>query len=220
MKKVGDEVESILDVIEFPSDEECARRRKAYRDEERQRYIADCKYYWEKTCPPLMKGTDPLRLEQESLSKVMDFADNPRGKGMVIHGVSGAGKTRALWLLLKRLSEQGVRYRYWQARKLADTLATSFKRNQHEDIMHRLQTIPVLVIDDLGKERGTERWETDLFDTVNTRTEYDRPIIVTTNLKSDDLIERYNDKELAEALIRRVFEFCTTVAFKRTENTK
>ena len=79
------------------------REAKAARDAETAR-IKEASHRWAKICPPLYAATDPARLPQESLRRVMAWQFGPRG--LVIHGPTGTGKTRAAFLLLRRLHDE------------------------------------------------------------------------------------------------------------------
>ncbi|NBR91550.1 MAG: ATP-binding protein [Rhodobacteraceae bacterium] len=68
-------------------------------------------------------------------------------------------------------------------------------------------SVPLLAFDDLGKERLTQRLESDLFAIIDERTSNLRPTIITTNYNGTTLLERFNNKETGEALLRRIREY-------------
>ena len=70
----------------------------------------------------------------------------------------------------------------------------------------------MVLLDDLGKEKLTERVECEPFNLIEERSQHLRPIIVTTNTTGDTLESRFDD-DRAGPFLRRVREFCEPVAF-------
>ena len=83
-----------------------------------------------------------------------------------------------------------------------------------ESQIRALISTPVLVIEDLGKEVQSDRWESVLIEILDARTSAQRPVIVTTNYVGDKLIARYRDRSTGEAVVRRLRDFCDSIAFK------
>ena len=72
---------------------------------------------------------------------------------------------------------------------------------------------PLLVIDDLGKERLTSRMASDLFAIVDERSVNRKTTIISTNFNGTTLLERFEnkDKETGVAFIRRLKDYYTIV---------
>jgi DNA replication protein DnaC len=103
-----------------------------------------------------------------------DFARKFRGdapsKGFLFYGRPGGGKTHLLAAALRWLTlEKGVACRYVEFMLLLSDIKAGFDsgRNQME-VLKPLIGVPVLAIDELGKERGTD-WERSMLDELISR---------------------------------------------------
>ena len=79
------------------------------------------------------------------------------------------------------------------------------------------KTVPLLVIDDIGKEPPTEWAISTVYNIINGRYEAYLPTVVTTNYDTDTLIVRMTAKDTrddttARATIDRLMEMCRGIA--------
>jgi len=189
---------------EICSDEVCLA--KGERDalaSERREYAA--KNPPEIPRPALFDSTDPSRLAPELCDLCHNW--NPSGKGLLIHGVTRKGKTRTAWFIADRLfnaNPKANRFLFLTMFELEARLVASWGTSSWDKTMVHMVNVPLLFLDDLGKERMTERMASCLFALVDQRTMHQRSTIITTNLTSDLLLERFHDKETGSAFVARL----------------
>ena len=164
--------------------------------------------------------TDLERLEREAPGKkarVLQWSyEGSNGRGLVLYGESGKTKSRVMYILARRTYvDDGVMVHVARAtalaRKVSDFNATT---GSVESLIRHLITVPVLFLDDLGKETQSERWESALVEILDARGAARRPCIITTNFVGERLAKRYRDDSAGEAVVRRVREFCAPIGFQ------
>ena len=177
--------------------------------------------------PPIYRNTDEARLREnlvnpDVLDKVLSWRMG--SQGMAIIGRTGCGKTRAIALLLKRLISVdlvGVNtsLMVYYAGELERAIMESFgnKAKSYSELMRKLENCGLLVIDDFGKEKFTERYEVSVFQIFEKRTANRLPIIFTTNYKGETLKARFSDQNNYEPFSRRLNEFFDRAVFTRKE---
>ena len=157
--------------------------------------------------PKAFIDTDVSRLS-EGLQQANLWSPSDKAS-ILLHGTTGTGKTRTAWLIFNRLWLQNFPERavWLPMRKLEAAIEKGFDDHKHGQVLDFFCTVPLLAFDDLGKERLTQRLESDLFAIIDERTSNLRPTIITTNYNGTTLLERFNNKETGEALLRRIREY-------------
>lgn len=77
-----------------------------------------------------------------------------------------------------------------------------------KNLLARLRSTGLLIIDDIHQEKGSEWVREQLFITVNYRYEQGLPTIVTSNFSIEDIAERYNGQ-----IASRLIETCEIIEF-------
>jgi DNA replication protein DnaC len=110
------------------------------------------------------------------------------GRGLVLHGPVGRGKTHLLVALLRQMIfERGVAVRFIEFSRLLGLLREGYDAGRSDAAIFReLTHIPVLAIDELGKGRSTD-WELSVIDElISRRYNAMTPVLATTNYRPGD----------------------------------
>ena len=164
-------------------------------------------------CPPLYRESDIGRIPAAFLHECGAWQYNPVGIGLV--GPAGCGKTRAAWILLKRLHFSGLRVFGITSTAFAKACADQWHDDAQtkalaEDTLTRCRRTKVLLLDDLGKAKMTERSELELFDLLEHRSSHELPVIWTANAERGALKQMLSS-DRGEPILRRLSEFTKVV---------
>lgn len=134
---------------------------------------------------------------------------------LLIAGGYGSGKTHLAAAVTKALTERGIRVLFGTAIEHFDNVRTDFEHTGLNRHLAKMKSANVLVIDDLGKEKKSDWTKQVLFDVVNYRYEHKLPIIITTNLISEDGTDFSALANHVEgAVYSRICEICNIVVTK------
>jgi DNA replication protein DnaC len=202
-------VRDLISVMGNPVCDTCNEKNIAAEDARR---VADRLRRWTELCPPLYLDTDPARLPQDKLKRVLAWQFAPRG--LVLHGETRKGKSRCAWLLIRRLILEGVSVEAMTSDQFARDCAEAHGSSAEtaNEWFSRLAGRPILFIDDLGKFKLTERVEAELFGIFDYRCTHLRPTIFTTNAVGQVLAARMTPDRGAP-FIARIREFCEPISF-------
>lgn len=173
---------------------------------------------WNRMCPPEYRDTrSELIPDQTGHQRVQSWLFCTRG--LVVGGPTGAGKTRSVIMLLRRMvTEVGLEVAMFLGNSFAHECATRFGDGSAGARWCReLAKMDILFIDDLGKFRLTDRVESELFGLVEERMAYRRPVFTTMNSGAAQL-ERMFSPDRGPAFIRRLRESCDVIEFQLKGN--
>lgn len=129
------------------------------------------------------------------------------GKGLILFGGVGTGKTFLASCIANELIDNGVPCLVTNFARIINTIQGMFEGKQK--YLDSLSEFDLLVIDDLGIERNTEYVNELVYNIIDARYRSGKPMIITTNLKYSDL---YHTEDTSKARIySRIIEMCLPV---------
>lgn len=206
--------------------EEKERRRK---EEETRQKIARLRgdsgmrgRFLERTFENFQTPDSQTARAKETAEKYADSFGNLERKknGLFILGDIGVGKTHLSAAIANRLIQNG---RPVMCMTMIDMLArikaTYDKKEISEgEILKVYESIPLLIIDDMGKEPATEWGVSKIYAIINARYEGYKPTIVTSNYTDTELERRLTppggDDTTARATVDRLREMCEALVME------
>ena len=154
-------------------------------------------------------------MENEQITKAMKrYVENfpelkKQGKGLLLYGNVGRGKTYAACEVANALIDKGYSVLVTNFARIVNTLQGTFEKQEYID---SLNDFSLLVIDDLSAERDTTFMKEQIFQVVDARYRANLPMIITTNLSLDE-IKKTDDLEHSR-IYDRIIEKCFPIEVK------
>lgn len=165
--------------------------------------------------PELRKHTfqNDLGFNPEQMALAREYVEHweeneQLGKGLLLWGNVGTGKSYLAGCIANALLDKGVPVLMTNFSRLLNRL-TDFSAGDKNAYIQSLNAYRLLIVDDLGVERGSDFVKEQVFQIIDSRYRTGLPMIVTTNLP----LSRLKDpKDLAYARIYdRLLERCTPI---------
>jgi DNA replication protein DnaC len=126
------------------------------------------------------------------------------GRGLWLMGDVGTGKTTLAMIVSKAALDAGRSVAIYSLPRLLNLVRGAIESEAGMvGFLERLAAVDLLHIDDLGVENTTEWVLEQLYSIINTRYEDERAMIVTTNLRYEELIA-----QLGERTVSRLVAIC------------
>lgn len=143
-------------------------------------------------------GTDA---QQQALKVAREFAANfdtklARGHGLVFSGAPGTGKSHLAAAILQGIMPKHCGL-YVTAMGLIRMIRATWRRDSErseDEVLAMLASVPLLVIDEIGVQYGTEGEQTVLFEVLDRRYCDVRPTILLTNQPKQGFREYVGDR--------------------------
>lgn len=147
-----------------------------------------------------------MKVAKDYVNKWADVLSN--NVGLLLWGNVGTGKTFFAACIANALVEQHISVRMTNFSTILNDLFAETDKNKY---LERLNDHNLLIIDDLGIERGTEYALEQVYNIIDTRYKSGKPLIITTNLTLEEL---KNPIDVAHKRIYdRVLGMCVPVMF-------
>lgn len=129
------------------------------------------------------------------------------GKGLLLFGTVGTGKTYAAACIANALIDKGYPVLMTNFARIANTVSGMFEGKQ--EYYDSLNRFTLLILDDLSAERKTEYMQEIVFNVIDARYRAGLPLIVTTNLTSEEL--KHPSDISYQRTFSRLLEMCLPV---------
>jgi DNA replication protein DnaC len=196
-KKAGDVMSDWMERMKNyqPTPEEIAREERIRREEAEEKHRAELRAVEKR----LIQMRIPIRYQGLTLEnypvrypaheKVIQFlltwADRETSdmENLIIHGSPGTGKTHMICAFLQWCHK--YRAEYWKLSDIIRTVKDGYSSHGEETELHfikRLAEIPILAIDEIGRQGGTAFEGNFMFDLLDDRYDNLLPTILVSNL--------------------------------------
>ena len=176
----------------------------------------------------------PTSENQRALRVCKQYADTFRDKqpkynpepgrnGLFITGPKGTGKTHLAAAIANQLMQEGTAVVCMTMIDLLERIKRTYEQNRQNggetseaNLLSTYKSVPLLIIDDMGKEPATEWAVSKIYAIINARYEAYMPTIITTNYTDSELVKRLTPKDsgdptTADATIDRLREMCAAI---------
>lgn len=112
------------------------------------------------------------------------------GAGLIMTGRPGTGKTHLACAIANAVIERGHTSVFITASKMIRKIRETYRRDSEfteQQIIDSLRDVDLLIIDEVGVQRGTESEEHLLFEVLNERNSVFAPTIILSNLTAEEI---------------------------------
>ena len=131
------------------------------------------------------------------------------GRGLWFEGDIGTGKTTLAMLVSKAALDAGFSVSIYSVPHLLARIRDTYDRDPGErsylEFFDQLVKVDLLHLEDLGSERRTDWVLEQLYSLINERYEEQRSILVTTNVKVENL-----EQQIGQRTVSRMTQICGT----------
>ena len=132
------------------------------------------------------------------------------GKGLLLYGGTGTGKSFAAACIANAMLDKGVRVMMTNFPRIINTLSGMYDGKQA--YIDDLNSYTLLIIDDLAIERQTEYTAEIVQNVIDSRYRSRKPLIVTTNIGYNEIMHPADIKK--QRLYSRLKEMCLMIEVK------
>lgn len=161
-------------------------------------------------------ATELMGYARNFVNNWKDFYE--RGKGLLIYGSVGIGKTYASCCIANALIDNEIPCKFTDFSRIGNELQETWAKQEYLD---RFDEYPLVIVDDLGVERKSEYMNEMVYNFIQHRYLSGLPLIVTSNLTKAELTNTADIRN--HRIYSRLFDMCTPIMLKgedlRKQNT-
>lgn len=139
--------------------------------------------------------------QRAALTAARDYAENfgrhaHSGESLLMLGKAGTGKSHLASAILQAIMPVHCGL-YTTAADVIEMVRETWRRDSEKSqarVLHLLSTVPLLVIDEVGVQYGTESEQNTLFQIIDRRYRDRRPVILMANLQPTELQALLGDR--------------------------
>lgn len=200
---------------------ECERKAEAEREERERRAAAaekakkarrecyrDCESYQSYT----FEADDRLNPKRSDVClRYAETFDKSDPYGLLLWGDVGTGKSYMAAAIANRVIDRGYTALLTDIGSIVSLMESSFDDRRKN--LDRILRYDLLVIDDLGAQRGTEYMMEHVYAVIDGRYRSGRPMVITTNFDAKEIAAN-RDSERWGRIFDRILECCFPVEFR------
>ena len=149
-------------------------------------------------------------MANEKVTKAMqNYVDNfpelkKQGKGLLLYGQCGTGKTYAACEVANALIDKGYSVLVTNFARVLNELQATYQKQEYID---SLNDNSLLILDDLGIERDTPYAREQVYNVIDARYRAGLPMIITTNLTMDKIkaTQDIDNMRIYDRILERCF---------------
>lgn len=148
--------------------------------------------------------------QQEAFNTTKRYADNweenrKAGRCMIFMGTVGTGKTHLAVSIARHVLNSGGTAMFTRAHEAVSRVMETYRRDSQQSerqVLDMFRRPDLLIIDEIGRQRGTDNERMMLFEIINRRYDDVKPTIIISNMDKAG-IERYMDEATIDRLRER-----------------
>ncbi|MCI6561334.1 MAG: ATP-binding protein [Ruminococcus sp.] len=157
------------------------------------------------------KGDDYFTMER-ILNFTRNYAETftPESESIFMLGKTGLGKTHLSLAIANKVLEKGYTVIYDSIINILRNIEREhFSREHNTETIDLIMETELLILDDLGTEFESTFYSSTIYNIINTRLNYGRPTIISTNLDYSGIRRRYDER-----VVSRISAVYTCMEFK------
>lgn len=148
--------------------------------------------------------------QKKALSTAVRYVENwqdnrSAGRCLIMMGPPGTGKTHLAIGIARKVLELGGTSMFVRAHEAISRIMETYRRDSPQterQVLDSFRKPDLLVIDEIGRQRGTDNERMMLFEIINRRYDDEKPTIIISNLDKEG-VEHYMDEATIDRLRER-----------------